>query len=215
MKSRKLKIPYIEIPQAALNGHMNNSFEDACSFLIDNRPWEQYPDVVKAGCKVAHNGDALFLSYYVEENHVVASSVTNGNIHKDSCVEFFISFGDDDSYYNLEFNCIGWGKIGYGKDRHDRNLLPSRLVESVTSFSSITSKVVNEEKHFIWEISFVIPITVFCHNHIRSFSSLRARGNFYKCSSAGPRPHYLTWNKVNTEKPDFHRKECFGELEFL
>jgi len=28
-------------------------------------------------------------------------------------------------------------------------------------------------------------------------------------------PHYVTWNPVGTEQPDYHRPEYFGELKFI
>ena len=37
-------------------------------------------------------------------------------------------------------------------------------------------------------------------------------GNFYKCGDATEMPHYLSWNPIQTERPDFHRPEFFGEL---
>jgi hypothetical protein len=40
------------------------------------------------------------------------------------------------------------------------------------------------------------------------------RANFYKCGDSTSHPHWLTWAEVKLSKPDFHRKEFFGELEF-
>ena len=37
-------------------------------------------------------------------------------------------------------------------------------------------------------------------------------GNFYKCGDATLLPHYLSWSQIDTEQPDFHRPEFFGEL---
>ncbi|MGH2565575.1 MAG: carbohydrate-binding family 9-like protein, partial [Ginsengibacter sp.] len=38
--------------------------------------------------------------------------------------------------------------------------------------------------------------------------------NFYKCGDKLPKPHFLTWNTVETEDPDFHAPEYFGSMEF-
>jgi hypothetical protein len=40
------------------------------------------------------------------------------------------------------------------------------------------------------------------------------RANFYKCGDGTSVPHYLSWNQVITETPDFHRPEFFGEISF-
>jgi hypothetical protein len=42
----------------------------------------------------------------------------------------------------------------------------------------------------------------------------KCRANFYKCGDDLPEPHFLAWNMINTEEPDFHRPEFFGTLEF-
>ena len=42
----------------------------------------------------------------------------------------------------------------------------------------------------------------------------KVRGNFYKCASATSEPHYLSWNPILTDKPDFHRPDFFGDIYF-
>ncbi|MCK7536290.1 MAG: carbohydrate-binding family 9-like protein [Marinilabiliales bacterium] len=39
------------------------------------------------------------------------------------------------------------------------------------------------------------------------------RANFYKCGDKLSNPHFVTWNPVGTEKPDYHRPEYFGISE--
>ncbi|MFR4039417.1 MAG: carbohydrate-binding family 9-like protein, partial [Butyricimonas faecalis] len=38
--------------------------------------------------------------------------------------------------------------------------------------------------------------------------------NIHKCGNKLPHPHFVTWNPIPTEKPDFHRPEFFGTLIF-
>ena len=38
------------------------------------------------------------------------------------------------------------------------------------------------------------------------------KGNFYKCGDETEIEHYLMWNRVETEKPDYHRPEYFGKF---
>jgi hypothetical protein len=47
-----------------------------------------------------------------------------------------------------------------------------------------------------------------------SFSKLVSNANFYKCGDDTSKRHYLSWNPVKTAKPDFHRPEYFGILNF-
>ncbi len=211
---KALKIRYANLPEVLAPERVHKYLDTVAIVPIACFPWEVYPDTVKVNYSVAHNGSALLLKFRVEEEYLTAASVTNGAVHKDSCVEFFVAFGDDDCYYNLEFNCIGWAKIGYGRDRRHRSLLPDDKINEVLSFSTIISGETEGEKRFSWEISLVIPASVFFYNNIVSFMSLKARGNFYKCKGTPPSDHYISWNMVKAPKPDFHRKECFGELEF-
>ena len=38
------------------------------------------------------------------------------------------------------------------------------------------------------------------------------RANCYKCGDLTRTPHYLAWNPVRSEAPDFHRPRDFGEM---
>ncbi|WP_350005689.1 carbohydrate-binding family 9-like protein, partial [Phocaeicola dorei] len=40
------------------------------------------------------------------------------------------------------------------------------------------------------------------------------RANFYKCGDELQKPHFLSWSPIKIEKPDFHRPDFFGLLEF-
>lgn len=37
--------------------------------------------------------------------------------------------------------------------------------------------------------------------------------NFYKCGNKLTSPHYLSYRKIETSSPDFHRPEYFAEME--
>jgi len=167
-------------------------------------PWPQYKADVKVSFAIAHSEDAIFLKYYVKEKHLLANATLNGNIHEDSCVEFFIAFEGDTNYYNLEFNYLGTAKIGYGKDRTDRELLNESLIRTVDFVSTIRPAG--------WELILKIPAAVFNYQQL---SGLQASGNFYKCGDLLPAPHYLSWKMIQAPDPNFHCPEAFGTLQFL
>lgn len=210
----KLEIPYISLSGIPIPEDVNPYLEHFPKIPISNNPWPQFQNNVKAKYTIAHNGSAIFLKFQIVEQHVLASSSTNGDIHKDSCVEFFIAFEDDDNYYNLEFNSLGWGKIGYGSGRSNRTLLSESMIDLISSSCKINSRTIDGNKLFTWTITLVIPATVFYHNSFFTFKGLKARGNFYKCGDEIPVPHFLTWKMINTSEPDFHTNEFFGDLEF-
>ena len=66
---------------------------------------------------------------------------------------------------------------------------------------------------FEWELFLKIPFTLLGVDYKHLPEKLLA--NFYKCADATSMPHYVTWNPVLTDKPDFHRPEFFGELIFM
>jgi len=55
---------------------------------------------------------------------------------------------------------------------------------------------------------------VFFKHRIGSLGGKTVRANFYKCGDELQTPHFLSWNPVRTERPDFHRPDFFGVLEF-
>ena len=65
-----------------------------------------------------------------------------------------------------------------------------------------------------WELTIAIPVEAFAGKDIQTLAGRVFKANFYKCGDKLTRPHYLTWNPVGTENPDYHRPEYFGTIEF-
>ena len=212
---KKLKIPYINIAHIRDPDKMFIEMETLQSLPISCNPWPEFSTETKAEFVIAHNGNSILLKYKITEKYLVANEVNNGNIHNDSCVEFFIAFGNEKNYYNLEFNCLGFTKIGYGAKRTNRELLPVKVIGKLGFSSRISSNLKTGNNGFDWEILLMIPKTIFIHHQISSFDQLKARGNFYKCGDGLPEPHFLCWNMIHTAQPDFHRLESFGNLDFV
>lgn len=214
MSVRRLEIPFLETKDTQKVDELNQLMDRLQAVPIDCNPWPAYQANVQAKFMMAHNGQAILLKYIIAEKYLAANEVTNGNIHNDSCVELFIAF-DDLGYYNLEFNCLGFTKIGYGSDRNDRQLLPVDVIKQLSFSSKINANsTLNSNHGFDWEIMLVIPKEVFKEHQLKSFNHLKAKGNFYKCGDGLPQPHFLTWNMIEADQPNFHRKDFFGELAF-
>src|SRR5690606_34342103 len=66
--------------------------------------WAAYDYRPKVNFRIGHTGKEIWLKYYVNEKHLRARETrTNGEVYKDSCVEFFVSAEGDENYYNFEF----------------------------------------------------------------------------------------------------------------
>lgn len=173
-------------------------------------PWEgQFPYKPDVRFQIAHDDDRIYLHYEVKEEYVKAQYIRpNGNVWEDSCIEFFISLDDRQSYYNFEFNVIGTGLIGYGtEDKSARLRLAAEQIERIDTFTQVSK--VNGTK--VWRIVLVIPKDIFSEG-IASSQTFHA--NFYKCGDALPQPHFLVWNNIENPTPNFHLPRYFGEVVF-
>jgi hypothetical protein len=66
------------------------------------------------------------------------------------------------------------------------------------------------EGMFAWNIIVAIPLDLM--NVHYEGKPIEMRANFYKIAIATSAPHYLSWNPINSEEPDFHRAVDFGRL---
>ncbi len=177
--------------------------------MADN--WPEYRSDSSAFFKVAHNNAAILVKFYIRDDYFQAfERPVNSAVHNDNCVEFFLRFAPGRPYYNIEFNCLGVGKVGYGTSRIGRHLLPEACVKQIGIWSRLgTSRPV-----FDWEILLYLPLSVFRFDGIGTLNGSRCEGNFYVCGDELPDPHYLVWSHIASAEPDFHRPEYFGDIVF-
>jgi len=177
--------------------------------------WSAYPYKPNVSFRIGHVEKEVLLKFDVAEERVRALETrTHGEVYKDSCVEFFISF-DRTNYYNFEFNCIGTPHLAYGPAREHRTFLPLSLTERLVIHSSLGTQPFAEKAGFFkWTLSVRIPVACFAFDAIASLSGVQASANFYKVGSGLTVPHYVTWNPIHTPTPDYHRPEFFGSVLF-
>ncbi|MEO5948742.1 MAG: carbohydrate-binding family 9-like protein [Chitinophagaceae bacterium] len=201
------------------NSIENNSIDKIANLLdtfekqvLEYVPWPEFSDKPKVVFTIAHNQSNIFLKYYVEEKNIRAENkIANSPVHEDSCVEFFISFNEDISYYNIEFNCIGTGLIAYGPSKYNRQLLESDMVNNLKKKSVIVSENANATN---WELTLVIPLSTFVHTSFQNLEDITCRANFYKCGDLLPEPHFISWSNIISSHPNFHLPQFFGKLVF-
>jgi len=210
MPGKKLQIPYIEFPGAAEELEKHGVMAE-----INEVNWPEFSYQPEVVLFCGYTSDEILLKYSVSESHVRAvNNGINAEVYKDSCVEFFISTGDT-WFYNFEFNCIGTSYVAYGK-RGDRELLDEAVVSRIRTESTLGNKAITaREMDSSWELTIAIPFSIFQENEFQSPEKHTFYANFYKCGDELPQPHYLSWNPIVTEKPDFHQPKFFGEIGFL
>ncbi len=182
--------------------------------LINWDKFSYHPDV---DFRIAHSNNAIWLKYYVREKNILANvEETNGPVARDSCVEFFFDPLGNGNYYNFEFSCIGTVHLAYGPGRGKRQFVDPKTIGNLIQVESSLGTQTFAEKtgDFTWEMTIIIPAEILNHNPEIKLKGLQSTANFYKCGDATSQRHYLTWNPVGTEKPDYHRPEFFGQLIF-
>jgi hypothetical protein len=211
---KTLKIPYFYAEDTAVAKAALSSFMDSSpSQEIGHNSWPEFTHNCEAKFTMAHAGDILYVKYFVREDALQASTrEINGDVYRDNCVELFIAFGEEEDYYNIEFNCLGTGKMAYGKGRQGRKNLPVELVMQIGVAIALR---LTDNKTFHWELMLGIPVKTFCFHDFTDLQGLVARANFYKCGDDLPQPHFLSWNPVEAKTPDFHVPVSFGQLHFV
>ena len=191
------------------------SLENASWNLIDTVNWTEYDYCPQVYFRMVYCNSAFLLQYRVREQSVRAlASVDNGEVWKDSCVEFFV-MPDDDIYYNFEFNCAGTCLLAVGASRNNREAAQDAIIQTIRRQPSLGRHSFGERKgETEWDITLVIPCACLFKHPGYSPDGKTVRANFYKCGDGLTVPHYLSWNPIRTEKPDFHRPESFGTVKF-
>lgn len=130
---------------------------------------------------------------------------------EDSCMEFFFApgSGEDLRYFNVEINPNGCIHLGFRRNRQD-------AVQVVLKNMARQMAVRAERMEDGWELFYQIPLSLIqlFYPGYRWEKGTTMRANCYKCGDLTAHPHFLAWNPVTSETPDFHRPGDFGTLYF-
>jgi hypothetical protein len=171
--------------------------------------------------KLLYDYTFLYVIFRVEDAYVrCIAGEYQGHVCADSCAELFFMPGVDlaDGYFNLETNCGGTVLFQHQLARDERCVAVSAELGGALAVAHTMPRRIDPEisAPTTWCVEYRIPYAA-----LAAYAPVTAPGpgvlwkaNFYKCADATSHPHWLTWAKVDWPKPDFHRKEFFGELEF-
>ena len=189
--------------------------EKTLNIELERVNWKEYTDpFCKVSLTLGVHRDTLTLLWNVTESEARAVCAKDfESVWEDSCVEFFVSIGDDQNYYNIECNCIGTMYMCYGAGREGRTRVPQDVLDSIRRHSSLGREPFTLKSGPLeWSLEMSLPISAFCFHKIDSYEGLRIRANFYKCGNLLPHKHFLSWSEILTPRPDFHRPEYFKEI---
>jgi len=187
---------------------------------INGRPdWEKIPALAvdqilwlpDAGIsmtqQICYDDTRLYLRQKAVEAHIRAAHTDAlAAVCEDSCMEFFFCPEEQDArYFNFEWNLNGCLFLGFRTDRQNAVRLQAANHKELFHFRSAKTRDG-------WEIFYEIPASFiklfFPEFSLKSGKILRA--NCYKCGDKTKSPHYLSWNPVSSQTPDFHRSQDFG-----
>ncbi len=135
------------------------------------------------------------------------------------CITKYVSANVEARFQGLIFLSRRKGNgtilIGVGPTRNGREHAPKEVTDLVQRWSSLGDTPFEERvEETDWEVALIIPYAVFFKHQIESLDEKEIKANFYKCGDELQTPHFLSWNPIKIEKPDFHRPDFFGTLEF-
>ena len=181
-------------------------WETVPAVTLCHAPWLE-PNEVTAQAQLCHNGEKLFLRMQAQEPNIRAT--LEGplvQVCNDSCLEFFFGPDGDYRYINFEMNPLGTLYLGFGGPRATR---VRQIVKSAAMFNIQPFRVEGG-----WGLTMEIPLSFIQMYFPGMTFEGKAYCNFYKCGDETVSPHYLAWNPLTSEKPDYHRRQDFGCLKF-
>lgn len=199
------KAPWNTISPLVLNHHMGP--------LPDHFP--------RTEARLFFDGQAVCVMFRVEDRYVRAlAGHDQDKVFEDSCVEFFFVPGTEVSkgYFNLEMNCGGLLLFHFQTARgKNRVIIPEEECQKIFRRSSLPPLVDPEiQEPLTWTVSYRLPLHLLApYTRVTPPGpGVQWRANFYKCGDKTSHPHWLTWSAADLPRPDFHRPEFFGTLEF-
>lgn len=212
---KQISIPYIE----SLNELENSNDlleENGKTETIEILNWKkEFPYKPITYFTIARSADSIFIKFSVKGSMLRAIySNDQDPVNEDSCVEFFCKVPGNDKYMNFEFNCIGTCKASKRVARNkDVTPYSKEELSMIKRYPSMGRRAFTEmEGMFSWELIVKIPLRIMGIDPNNLPEKIDA--NFYKCADGTDSRHFVTWNPIQTESPDFHRPEFFGELKF-
>ena len=212
---KRLKVPFIAtLRDVNLSEIAPSVVEDGISDMVEQVNWPAtFPYKPLTQFNILRGAESLFIRFNVRGNLLKAVySDDQSPVHKDSCVEFFCMVPGSEYYSNFEFNCIGTCSAARRKGRNeDVQPYSNEELKTIKRLPSIGRRAFNEMQGiFEWELTVEIPLKLMGIDPNNVPEKLLA--NFYKCADDTDSPHFVSWNPITTEKPDFHRPELCGEL---
>ena len=181
----------------------SSEWEKAETGEISVNRWREYSPAPATCFKLLRGRDGISVMMHTEEKNLKAVCKTeNGDVYKDSCMEFFFKPDvHDPRYLNFEFNPNGILSLGIRATRKNKEHIDvDRRIFNIVSIANDGD----------WTLKFYIPDS-FLLSYFKEISPV-CKGNFYKCGDETDHPHFGAWSEIETASPDFHVPDFFGTI---
>jgi len=172
------------------------------------------PDDVEASVRLRHEGRFLHLRFSIQEPQLRRMCTGhNQKVYTDSCMEIFLQREGESEYVNFEFSASTKALVGRGNERAGRTLYPAFVIEEIPITLTLLENN-NIQSRYRLDVS--LDLVLFgLMKEGETFSSLKLKGNIYKCGDELKVPHYLCYAPIGTLKADFHTPSYFVPFVFL
>lgn len=214
--TEKLLIPFIGDPLLGVNTQVAHQVKTkGAQAVIGKINWVEYPYCPVVELFIGYSTTYLWLCYEVANDHFRGRAINDQDaVWEDSCVEFFMTsesnLEETEIFYrNFEFNARGICLSAYGVKRQ-REYLSTVEMQQIRRFPGKEKLGLQEGEPFDWQLTVAIPLTILGLVPGNTF-----RANFYKCGDLTLKPHFLSWNSIDSAEPDFHLPKFFGEAQLI
>lgn len=171
--------------------------------------------------KLMYDDKNIYVIFHVQDKFVRSLfEGYNGGVSNESCVEFFFSPDTQhpDRYFHLEANAGGNPFFAWDSTRRRDIKFKPEEMDQFKIASTLPKKIDPEiTEPVTWTLECSIPLDM-----LRKYTAITEpkkgvtwTGNFFKTAGrVTSNTHYVTWNFVDTPRPDFHTPAFFGKLLF-
>ena len=188
---------------------MEKILKEGSTFAVNCVSWEEYPFLMDTRVTVGYDEGGFSVRFVTDEPRIRATETEHNTfVHKDRCMEMFMQFApeSDIRYINIEANPNGAAYVSCSKKRGDS------VMFEIEDINALNVKAVVTENG--WELSYYLPAAII-QKYVPTYehkTGAHLRGNFYKCGDLTDHEHYLSYAKIGTVEPDFHRPEYFADF---
>ncbi|MGB4660842.1 MAG: carbohydrate-binding family 9-like protein [Mobilitalea sp.] len=181
--------------------------KDCPVFRIDHHQWIKDSMPLAYGkMALLGNSEIVVSMTAVEANPLRRYTENEDPVYKDSGLEAFFNFNPSMSkaYFNFEMNANGALLSGYGENRS------RKTVSQVSAWPAVCKAEIEEHS---WSVLLHVPMELICEVYQRE--PLKTGDtftcNFFKISEDPSIEHYVSYMPVQSEFPNFHVPESFGD----